>query len=128
VKPLLRNEIRLEKNMAKTAAQRQAAYRARRPHAGNDGNGERCLNVWIDTRASLAIARLARRYAVTQRALIERLVIAEDERIHAQIEPDSVQWHAYFAVTSLSSNANDHIHEKGGNMAPAQPGMLPGTT
>jgi hypothetical protein len=42
--------------MAKTAAERQAAYRARRPHAGNGGNGERRLNVWIDTRASLARA------------------------------------------------------------------------
>ena len=39
--------------MAKTAAQRQAAYRTRRPHAGNDGNGERRLSVWIDTGASL---------------------------------------------------------------------------
>ncbi|WP_236720999.1 hypothetical protein [Paraburkholderia phytofirmans] len=118
----------MEKNMAKTAAQRQAAYRARRPHAGNDGNGERCLNVWIDTRASLALARLARRYAVTQRALIERLVIAEDERTLAEIEPDSVQWHAYFAVTSLRSNDDDHTREKGGNMAPVQPVMLPETT
>ncbi|HVQ17354.1 MAG TPA: hypothetical protein VMS40_27310 [Vicinamibacterales bacterium] len=98
--------------MAKTAAQRQAAYRARRPHAGNDGNGERRLSVWIDTGASLALARLARRYAVTQQALIERLVIAEDERILAGIELDSAQWRAYFAGTSLRSNDGDQIHEK----------------
>jgi hypothetical protein len=56
--------------MAQTAAQRQAAYWARRPHAGNDGSGERRLSVWIDTRACLALARLACRYAVTQRALV----------------------------------------------------------
>jgi hypothetical protein len=105
--------------MAKTAAQRQAAYRARRPHAGNDGNGERRLSVWIDTRAYLALARLARRYAVTQRALIERLVIAEDERILAGIELDSPQWHAYFTDTSLHSNDGDPIHEKEENMAPS---------
>jgi hypothetical protein len=98
--------------MAKTAAQRQAAYRTRRPHAGNDGNGERRLSVWIDTGASLALARLARRYAVTQQALIERLVIAEDERILAGIELDSAQWRAYFACTSLRSNDGDQIHEK----------------
>jgi hypothetical protein len=97
--------------MAKTAAQRQAAYRARRPHAGNDGNGERRLNVWIDTGASLALARLAHCYAVTQQALIERLVIAEDERILAGIELDSAQWHAYFAA-SLRSNDGDQIYEK----------------
>jgi hypothetical protein len=90
--------------MAKTAAQRQAAYRARRPHAGNDG---------------LALARLARRYAVTQRALIERLVIAEDERILAGMELDSPQWHAYFADTSLRSNDGGPIHETGENMAPS---------
>jgi hypothetical protein len=114
--------------MAKTVAQRQAAYRARRPHAGNDGNGERRLSVWIDTRASLALARLARCYAVTQRALIERLVIAEDDRILAHIELDSAQWHAYFADTSLRSNADDQIHEKRENMATSGPAMLPDAT
>jgi hypothetical protein len=118
----------LEKNMAKTVAQRQAAYRARRPHAGNDGNGERRLSVWIDTRASLALARLARRYAVTQRALIERLVIAEDDRILADIELDSAQWHAYFADTSLRGNAGEQIHEKRENMATSGPPMLPDAT
>lgn len=105
--------------MAKTTAQRQAAYRARRPHAGNDGNGERRLSVWIDTRASLALARLARRYAVTQRGLIEQLVIAEDERILADIELDSMQWRTYFADTSLRGNGDDQLHEKGENMAPS---------
>jgi hypothetical protein len=98
--------------MAKTASQRQAAYRARRPHAGHDGNGERRLSIWIETGASLALGRLARRYAVTQQALIERLVIAEDERILAGIELDSAQWHAYFDNPSLRSNDGDQIEEK----------------
>jgi hypothetical protein len=98
--------------MAKTASQRQAAYRARRPHAGHDGNGERRLSIWIETGASLALARLARRYAVTQQALIERLVIAEDERILAGMEPDSAQWCAYLANPSLRSNVGDQIQEK----------------
>jgi hypothetical protein len=112
VTPLLRNEIRRGKKMAKTASQRQAAYRARRPRAGHDGNGERRLSVWIETGAAQALARLARRYAVTQQALIERLVIAEDERILAGIELDSAQWRAYFANPSLRSNDSDQIHEK----------------
>ncbi|MER2543409.1 MAG: hypothetical protein ABTS16_08150, partial [Candidatus Accumulibacter phosphatis] len=60
--------------MAKTAAQRQAAYRARRPHAGEDGNGERRLNLWVSTHTDLAIERLARRYCVTKREIVERLV------------------------------------------------------
>jgi hypothetical protein len=84
--------------MAKTASQRQAAYRARRPHAGRDGNGERRLSVWIETGAFLALARLARRYGVTRQTLIEQMVIAEDERILADMEPDSAQWCAYFAT------------------------------
>jgi hypothetical protein len=112
VMPLRRNEIRQGQKMAKTAAQRQATYRARRPHAGHDGNGERRLSVWIETRACLALARLARRYAVTQQTLIEQLVVAEDERILAGIEPDSPQWRAYFIDTSLRSNDGDQIHEK----------------
>jgi hypothetical protein len=97
--------------MAKTAAQRQAAYRARRNHAGHDGGGERRLSVWVSTSTWLAIARLARRYAVTQRALIERLVIKEDERVLAAIELDSPQWHAYFNDQLLRHN--DALREPG---------------
>jgi hypothetical protein len=102
--PLLRNEIRQEKEMAKTAAQRQAAYRARSHHAGHDGNGERRLSVWVGISTWLAIARLARRYAVTRRALIERLVLEEEERALAAIELDSPQWNEYFDNKPLRHN------------------------
>jgi hypothetical protein len=108
-----------KKNMAKTASQRQAAYRARRPHAGRDGNGERRLSVWIETGAFLALARLARRYGVTRQTLIEQMVIAEDERILADMEPDSAQWCAYFATASLRRNDDDQIRETGETMAPS---------
>ena len=104
--------------MAKTAAQRQSTYRARRAHAGPDGNGERHLSVWIDTSTWLALARLARRYAVTKRSIIERLVLAEDERILAALEPDSPQWCAYFDDKSLRPNDADHRPEHGANMPP----------
>ncbi len=82
--------------MATTPAQRQAAYRARRHNAGPDGNGERRLNTWLTTEASLALARLARRYGVTQREILEQLVTAEDNRILATMEPGSPEWDAYF--------------------------------
>lgn len=98
--------------MAKTAAQRQSAYRARRAHAGPDGNGERHLSVWIDTSTWLALARLVRRYAVTKRSMIERLVRAEEERILAAIEPDSPQWCAYFDDKPLRRNDADHEPEQ----------------
>ena len=82
--------------MAKTAAQRQAAYRARRPFEGVDGNGERRLNAWISTSAALALVRLARRYCVTNQEMIERLVNAEDDRILSAITLDSPEWNTYF--------------------------------
>jgi hypothetical protein len=81
--------------MATTAAQRQAAYRARRHNAGPNGNGERRLNTWLTTEASLALARLARRYGVTQREILERFITAEDDRILATMVPGSPEWDAY---------------------------------
>jgi hypothetical protein len=82
--------------MAKTVAERQADYRARRHFAGASGNGERRLNTWLTTEASLALARLARRYGVAQREILERFISAEDERILATLKPDSPEWGAYF--------------------------------
>jgi len=88
--------------MAKTTAQRQAQYRARRPLAGNDGNGERRLNLWVSTRADLAVERLARRYCVTKREIIERLAIAEDDRISSDIGLDSPEWNEYFNTAPVT--------------------------
>lgn len=89
--------------MTKTAAQRQADYRARRPLQGKDGNGEQRLNTWIDTRAHLALTRLAARYCVTKRELLERLINNEDQRILATIELDSPEWDRYFKVTLVTA-------------------------
>jgi len=86
--------------MAKTTAQRQAQYRARRPHAGD--NGERRLNLWLSTKAALAIKRLARRYCVTKREIIERLAIAEDDRLLSGIDPNTPEWDKYFSIVSVT--------------------------
>jgi hypothetical protein len=88
--------------MPKTAAQRQAAYRARRPFAGQDRNGQRRINLWINTQADLALERLARRYCVTKQQMIERLLTAEDDRLLAAIELDSDEWKAYFNRASVT--------------------------
>jgi hypothetical protein len=88
--------------MAKTAAERQAAYRARRPFAGQDGNGERRLNLWLSTRADLALERLARRYCVTKSEIIERLAIADDDRILSTMDHDSPEWESYFQIDSVT--------------------------
>ena len=83
--------------MAKTVAERQAAYRKGRPEAGE--NGERRINAWVSTAAFLALGRLARSYGVTQREMIERLVLASDQQIVDGLDPDSAEWEAYFSVT-----------------------------
>jgi len=80
--------------MAKTPAQRQAEYRKRQDR----GDGHR-LNAWIGSKAHFALKRLARRYGVTKLETIERLLIAEEDRILESIELDSPEWNAYFGVT-----------------------------
>ena len=82
--------------MAQTTAQRQAAFRARRATAGNDGNGERRLDMWVTTEADLALARLALRYALTKREMLERLVVRAEAAIVRRLDPDSEQWDSYF--------------------------------
>jgi hypothetical protein len=93
---LLRNHIKAA--LMATTAERQAAYRKRRATAGE--NGERRINTWVTTGAALALARLARRYAVTNREMVERLIIAADEDITATLDPTSPEWAAYFDVAA----------------------------
>ena len=58
--------------MAKTNAERQAAYRER--HLKDEqGMGER-LNMVVDMKTKLALKRLAIRYGVTQRDVLEGLI------------------------------------------------------
>lgn len=85
--------------MAQTTAQRQAAYRARRATAGKNGNGERRLDMWVSSEADLALARLARRYAVTKREMLERLIARADDAIVRRLDPDSEQWDHYFKAS-----------------------------
>ena len=79
--------------MAKTGAERQKQYRAKRPFAGD--NGEKRFNTWVTTRTHLAMERLAKRYGVTKRELIERLVIAEEEKVLKDIKLDSPEGEQY---------------------------------
>lgn len=83
--------------MAKTNAERQREYRRRRATAGE--NGERRINTWVTTGAALALARLARRYGVTQRQMLERLIEQADLEIQKTLDPTGPEWDDYFRVT-----------------------------
>ena len=65
--------------MATTSAERQRAYRARRPCAGE--NGERRLQAWVSTAAALALGRLARHAGMTRRTFLEKLIVDADQVI-----------------------------------------------
>lgn len=80
--------------MATTSAERQRAYRAKRPCAGE--NGERRLQVWVSTATALALARLARHVGVTRRAFLEELILDAD-RITTRAMSDEA-FDQYFAL------------------------------
>jgi hypothetical protein len=87
--------------MAKTAAERQKDYRAKRPFAGE--NGERRLNTWISSRAHFALDRLAASYGVTKREILERLVVEEDEKMIKKLGGlDSPAGEAYLASQKVT--------------------------
>lgn len=80
--------------MAKTNAERQAAYRARQQQIG-EGSARR-ISTWVSLGTALALERLARRYGVTQREMLERLVQDADNSVTAILDPDSPEWQTYF--------------------------------
>jgi hypothetical protein len=94
--------------VAKTTAQRQAANRVRQDCGGAHGNRQRRVSMSLGTGAALALAKLARSYGVTQRALIERMVLEEDARVLATLATDSAEWDSYFAFVSISEADRRH--------------------
>jgi hypothetical protein len=64
--------------MAKTPAERQAAYRQKHLH-DIESNKAR-LNLIVGHQAKLALTRLAKRYGVTQTELLEHLILDEQKR------------------------------------------------
>ncbi len=81
--------------MAKTSAERQAAYRSRR----NDGEGERRIDTRVSVSAHLALDRLAQRYRVTRRQMLERLITEADDAILKTLHIDTPEWDIYLTVT-----------------------------
>jgi hypothetical protein len=87
-------------DMAKTAAERQAEYRKNRSTAGESGDGERRINTWVATGVAFALSRLARRYGVTQREMLERLILEADQQIINSLDDDSQELCDYLNVTA----------------------------
>jgi len=86
--------------MAQSNAERQAAYRARHLKDEN-GKGER-ISLLVDIHAKRALERLARRYAVTQTAMLERLLKDAERAILDTSTPDEQA--SYYADKPLRGN------------------------
>lgn len=78
-----------------TGAERQRAYRVRQRYREN----RKQINVWVDSGAFFALERLARRNSVTQREMLEQLILDADKRVLKRIDVDTPAWDEYFGVT-----------------------------
>jgi hypothetical protein len=83
--------------MAKNPAARQAAYRQKHLH-DLDGTKAR-LNLILDQRAKLALARLARHHGLTQTALLEKLLSEAQNQALAGMTAEEASAY-YDAVTA----------------------------
>ena len=111
--------------MPQSNAQRQAQYRSQRPFAGPQGNGERRINCWVSTAAHAALRRLAAHHSLSQREMIERLLIQADRQISQALELDSADWLAYFEAGALRSHAAPPQANQHAQPTPAQQTKTP---
>ncbi len=77
---------------AKTAAERQEAYRIRKSDIDNKKN----LNIWINSEAMIQLKMIARHYQIEPAALIKNLVLKENNKIIKALNTDE-KWNKYFA-------------------------------
>lgn len=54
-------------------------------------------SLWVTSKTHFALNRLANRYGVTQREILERLVYEDDDAILKTIDPE---WDVYMGVTA----------------------------
>jgi Replication regulatory protein RepB len=82
--------------MAQTSAQRQAAARARRRYqaiGAEQGEHAQQINIFIKASAAGALRRLARYHGITQRQLLENLLITADDQITANWSDEQIYAH-----------------------------------
>lgn len=79
----------------KTNAEIQADYRNSRSLAGD--TGEQRINTWVSTAAKLALKRLSLRSNISQREILEQLIIQADEETQKGLS-DS-EFDVYLGIT-----------------------------
>ncbi len=90
--------------MALTNAERQAKFKAAAA-SKHDGQGERRLSSWITTAADCALDRLAAHHQTTRRDILERLLLAEQDRIEKTLSDTDYE---RFIDGALPANGPDH--------------------
>ena len=70
---------------AKSNAERQAEYRARR------ARGSRALHLWLDDADKLALKRLARHWGISQAEVVARLVREADKEVLDGMEDEQFE-------------------------------------
>ena len=61
-------------------------------------SGEKRINTWVSTGSHMALSRLANRYGVTKREMLERLINEADQLIEDTLQTDE-EWEIYHNVT-----------------------------
>ncbi len=77
--------------MAKSLAERQAAYSAKQ----QEGDGGKKLCMWVTTGCNNGLARLAKHHGMTKRELLMMLVKTADDAIIKQFDFDSPELNRY---------------------------------
>ena len=90
--------------MAKTVAERQRDYRARRGEAGE--NGERRLNLWIPTGAAITLQRLATFHGVTKRQILEDLLLKEDTLVTKNMTQEQFDAYVFSGIRKSRQNSS----------------------
>ena len=83
----------------KDNAKRQAEYRQRRLKEGSDQR----LNVILDLHAKLALERMARHYGVSNKELLERVLLATQSQLIADMDGELQA--RYYSAASRSRPA-----------------------
>ena len=84
--------------MAQSNAERQAAYRAR--HLKDENGTDERLNLLVDIHAKRALERLAARYSVTQRVMLQTLITdAEKALVNTLSSNEQASYYDGKAVT-----------------------------